>query len=110
MTAGPVPGDPGPAVIAGHVDSRAGPAVFFRLRELRPGDKVTVRRSDGRAVAFTVDEVDRYPKDAFPTSAVYGPAPGSELRLITCGGSFDAAKRSYRDNVVVYASTTWATP
>lgn len=107
---GPVPGDPGPAVIAGHVDSRSGPAVFFKLRDLRPGDAVTVRRSDGRIVAFAVDSVQRYPKDAFPTSSVYGPAPGSALRLITCGGSFDAAKRSYRDNIVVYASTTWASP
>jgi sortase (surface protein transpeptidase) len=106
-TAGPVPGDPGPAVIAGHVDSRAGPAVFFRLRELKPGDQVTVRRSDGQSATFAVDKVDRYPKDAFPTDAVYGFAPGSALRLITCGGSFDAAKRSYRDNIIVYASTRW---
>jgi sortase (surface protein transpeptidase) len=108
FAAGPVPGDPGPAVIAGHVDSRSGPAVFFKLRDLRPGDAVTVRRSDGKTVAFTVDSVQRYPKNAFPTNAVYGPTPGSALRLITCGGSFDPAKRSYRDNVVVYASTTWA--
>ncbi|WP_370949236.1 class F sortase [Amycolatopsis sp. cg5] len=107
-TGAPVPGDPGPAVLAGHVDSRSGPAVFFRLRDLKPGDQVTVRRSDGQAATFRVDTVQRYPKDAFPTAAVYGPAPGSALRLITCGGSFDAAERSYRDNIVVYASTNWA--
>ncbi|SDW44659.1 Sortase family protein [Amycolatopsis xylanica] len=106
-TGSPVPGDPGPAVLAGHVDSRSGPAVFFRLRDLKPGDQVTVRRSDGRSATFRVDTVQRYPKDAFPTAAVYGPAPGSALRLITCGGGFDAAKRSYRDNIVVYASTHW---
>jgi sortase (surface protein transpeptidase) len=106
--AGPVPGDPGPAVIAAHVDSRSGPAPFFRLRDLHDGDEVFVGRSDGRETRFVVDTVQRYPKNAFPTDAVYGPAPGSALRLITCGGSFDAAKRSYRDNIVVYASTRWA--
>ncbi|WP_181774399.1 class F sortase [Amycolatopsis pittospori] len=104
---GPVPGDPGPAVIAAHVDSRTGPAPFFRLRDLRAGDEIRVARSDGREGVFWVDSVQRYPKDDFPTQAVYGPTPGSALRLITCGGSFDAAKRSYRDNVVVYASQRW---
>ncbi|MFC3448261.1 class F sortase [Amycolatopsis speibonae] len=104
---GPVPGDPGPAVLAAHVDSRSGPAPFYRLRELRSGDEVRVARSDGTDVVFRVDSVQRYPKNEFPTRAVYGPAPGSALRLITCGGSFDTAKRSYRDNVVVYASQRW---
>ncbi len=101
---GPVPGDPGPAVLAGHVDDTTGPKVFFRLRELKAGDQVTVTRSDGKEVIFQVNAVEQYPKDAFPTNAVYGPAPGSSLRLITCGGTFDAAARSYRDNIVVYAS------
>jgi sortase (surface protein transpeptidase) len=105
--AGSTPGEAGPAVIAAHVDSRSGPAPFFRLRDLHPGDQVHVWRSDGQAIRFVVDNVQRYPKDAFPTDAVYGPAPGAALRLITCGGSFDAAKRSYRDNIVVYASTRW---
>jgi LPXTG-site transpeptidase (sortase) family protein len=100
---GPVPGEPGPAVIAAHVDSRAGPAVFFRLKELRPGDRVYVPRSDGVTVTFAVSDVERYPKNAFPTQRVHGPTPDRELRLITCGGSFDYAKRSYRDNIVVYA-------
>ena len=100
---GPVPGAPGPAVIAGHVDSRNGPAVFFRLRELHAGDQVLVSRSDGKTVRFRVTEVERYPKNAFPTQRVYGPTPDAALRLITCGGSFDYARRSYRDNVVVYA-------
>ncbi|HEY2096278.1 MAG TPA: class F sortase [Pseudonocardia sp.] len=104
FTGGPVPGRPGPSVIAGHVDSRAGPAVFFRLRELRAGDVVTVRMSDGGQLPFRVDGVRQYPKANFPTAAVYGPVPGAALRLITCGGSFDRAVRSYRDNVVVYAS------
>jgi sortase (surface protein transpeptidase) len=100
---GPTPGDPGPAVIAGHVDSRAGPAVFFRLRELQVGDVVEVRRSDGTAARFSVTGMERYPKAHFPTQRVHGPTPDRALRLITCGGSFDYAMRSYRDNVVVYA-------
>jgi len=104
--AGPTPGEAGPAVIAGHVDSRAGPAVFFRLREVTAGDLVEVRRSDGVTARFAVTGVERYPKPAFPTQRVHGPTPDRALRLITCGGSFDHAKRSYRDNVVVYAVRT----
>ena len=106
FTAGPVPGDVGPAVIAGHVDSRTGPAVFFRLEELDVGDAVQVTRSDGRDVEFRVTRVAQYPKDAFATAEVYGPTTGAELRLITCGGTFDRSRRSYEDNVVVYAHAT----
>jgi sortase (surface protein transpeptidase) len=104
FTGGPAPGTSGPAVIAGHVDSRSGPAVFFRLRELEPGDVVTVRLADGRQSRFVVDGVSLYSKDDFPTEAVFGPVPGVALRLITCGGGFDRVARSYRSNVVVYAS------
>lgn len=103
-TEGAVPGEPGPAVIAGHVDSKAGPAVFYRLRDLKPGDEVAVNRSDGQLVTFTVDSVRRYPKAEFATAEVYGPVPGAALRLITCGGSFDRTAGSYRDNIVVFAS------
>jgi hypothetical protein len=106
FAAGPVPGDVGPAVIAGHVDSRTGPAVFFRLEELAVGDTVQVTRSDGRDVGFRVTRVAQYPKDDFATDEVYGPTTGPELRLITCGGTFDPSRRSYRDNVVVYARAT----
>jgi sortase (surface protein transpeptidase) len=102
-TGGPAPGETGPAVIAGHIDSHSGPAVFYRLRELRPGDGVTVERADGSSVRFTVDGIAQYPKRAFPTEAVFGPSPDPILRLITCGGSFDRSQRSYRDNVVVTA-------
>ena len=97
------PGDPGPAVVAGHVDSREGPAVFHRLRELQTGDEVRLTRGDGRVASFRVDRVEQHPKDAFPTEAVYGPTPTAELRLITCGGEFDRASSHYRDNVVVFA-------
>jgi sortase (surface protein transpeptidase) len=103
FTGGPAPGETGPAVIAGHIDSRRGPAVFYRLRELRPGQEITVARADGSSVRFAVDGVARYPKDAFPTEAVFGPSPDPLLRLITCGGVFDRSRRSYRDNVVVTA-------
>jgi Sortase domain len=100
---GAAPGEQGPAVIAGHVDSRSGPAVFFRLDELAPGDRVEVDRSDGKAVGYRVVSVESHPKTAFPTALVYGPTPGSVLRLITCGGVFDPDNRHYRDNVVVTA-------
>jgi hypothetical protein len=100
---GTAPGDTGPAVIAGHVDSTAGPAIFYRLRELVPGDKIEVLRG-GAVVAFTVTRTAWYPKSAFPTDAVYGPTPDRQLRLITCGGVFNHALRSYRDNLVVYAA------
>jgi Sortase domain len=100
---GVVPGDVGPAVIGGHVDSRRGPGVFFALRSLRPGDAVAVTLSDGRTVRFTVTDVHEVPKARFPTEAVYAPTPRPELRLITCGGEFDRAVRSYQDNVVVDA-------
>ena len=98
-----VPGNVGPAVVAGHVDSVEGPAVFARLRELGPGDEVVVDREDGTTAHFTVTGVGRHPKDDFPTEAVYGPTPRAELRLVTCGGDFDRSRGSYEDNVVVFA-------
>jgi hypothetical protein len=100
---GPAPGEVGPAVLTGHVDSVAGPAVFFRLRDVAVGDPVSVTRTDGTTVAFTVTRVARFPKHAFPTAEVYAPTPRAELRLITCGGAFDRSTRSYLDDVVVYA-------
>ena len=99
----PRPGATGPAIIAGHIDSVSGPAVFYRLDRLRPGDLAYVRRADGTVAAFRVTATALYPKDHFPTAAVYGSAPGAELRLITCGGTFDRAIHSYLSNVVVYA-------
>jgi hypothetical protein len=101
---GPRPGQPGPAVILGHVDSRTGPAVFYRLRALRPRDIVRVGLADGRILVFRVQRVERYPKNEFPTEAVYFPTLNRELRLITCGGDFDYARGSYRDNIVVDAT------
>jgi hypothetical protein len=103
FTGGPVPGAVGPAVIVGHVDSWRGPAVFFRLAQLREGDDVLVTRADGTTLRFAVTRVARYAKSAFPTAEVYGPTGDRELRLITCGGSFDRTRRSYLDDVVVFA-------
>jgi sortase (surface protein transpeptidase) len=97
------PGAIGPAIIDGHIDSYQGPGIFFRLVELRPGDRVYIRRADGTLVVFRVVKVQTYLKDHFPTEAVYGPTPDAELRLITCGGAFDSATGHYLSNVVVYA-------
>ncbi|MFF5233101.1 class F sortase [Dactylosporangium sp. NPDC000521] len=99
------PGEVGPAVVLGHVDTRSdGPAVFYQLRELRPGDEVSVRRADGRTAVFGVDRVEEYAKAQFPSDEVYGAVDRPALRLITCGGTFDRLRRSYRGNVVVFAT------
>jgi sortase (surface protein transpeptidase) len=108
-TRSPRPGAIGSAVIAGHIDSRSGPGVFFSLPRLRPGDQIYVRRADGTLALFRVTAVRSYAKDHFPTSAVYGPVPDAELRLITCGGAFDPALGSYLSNLVVYAVQTTGT-
>jgi hypothetical protein len=101
----PTPGEIGPAVLLGHVDSaRSGPGVFHDLAALLPGDAVTVQRADGSTAAFVVDRVAHHPKAEFPTAEVYGDIPHAGLRLITCGGEFDRGTGHYRDNVVVYAS------
>ena len=100
---GTVPGDIGPAVIAGHVDSATGPAVFLRLGELTAGDRGLVTLSDGEVREFAVDSVETAPKDAFPTGRVYGPTPSAQLRLITCDGEFDGSTGHYVDNLIVYA-------
>jgi len=104
FTGGPQPGQLGPAVIAGHVDSRTGPAVFYRLRDLHPGDQIRVVRADHRVVRFRVESLASFPKQALPDDAVFGATTTPALRLITCTGSFDWSKRSYRDNLVVSAT------
>jgi hypothetical protein len=98
------PGEAGAAVVVGHVDSaRDGPAVFYRLGDLRPGDPISVRRADGLVVRFRITAVREYSKRDFPSARVYGPTATPELRLITCGGPFDASARSYQDNIVAFA-------
>src|SRR5580704_8552942 len=105
-TGSPRPGAVGSAIIVGHIDSVSGPGVFYRLPELKAGDKVYVKRADGTLAEFRVTSVQTYLKDQFPTEDVYGPVPDAELRLITCGGTFDAATRHYLSNIVVYATQT----
>lgn len=102
---GPEAGQRGAAVVVGHVDSQDGPAVFYRLEELRPGDVVDIALDGGTGtVRYLVDRIERFPKDAFPTLDVYGLTPGPELRLITCDGEFDSSTGHYVDNLVVYAT------
>lgn len=100
---GVVPGDIGPSVIAGHVDSRVGPGVFLRLDELVAGDTIDVALSDGSTRTFEVTGSVTVPKRDFPTEEVYGPTPTAQLRVITCGGDFDDSWGHYSDNVVVSA-------
>jgi hypothetical protein len=101
---GPTPGEIGPAVIVGHLDSMTGAAVFYNLNKLVPGDEIRVARADGSMARFKVDKLEEYPQTAFATTAVYGPIDYAGLRLITCSGSFNLRSRHYSHNIVVYAS------
>jgi hypothetical protein len=100
---GPRPGQAGPAVILGHVDSRSGPGVFAGLAGAAVGTLVHVDRADGSTVTFRIGRISRVPKDEFPTDLVYAPTLEAALRLVTCGGGFDRSRGSYRDNVIAYA-------
>lgn len=101
---GPRPGQPGPAVILGHVDSDHGPAIFHRLRELAAGDKVHIARTDGSTTSFVVERVEQHAKTRFPTDDVYLPTLEPELRLVTCAGEYDRSAGGYLENAVVFAS------
>ena len=107
----PTPGQLGPSIIEGHVDSvNAGPSVFFRLGDLKPGDLVYITLADRQVAVFKITGVRLYPKDQFPTSTVYGSTDYAGLRLITCGGSLDARSHHYSSNVVVFASLVSSQP
>ena len=99
----PTPGEIGPAVVLGHVDGNKKAGIFYRLKEMAPGDDVEIARKDGSTARFVVTKVDEVPKDVFPTPSVYDNTPDPELRLITCGGVFDHQSHNYLDNVIVYA-------
>jgi sortase (surface protein transpeptidase) len=104
---GPAPGQPGPATLLGHVDVAAtGPAVFYRLATLTPGDTVNITRASHQVAMFRVYRIARSTKNAFPTRTVFGPTSGAQLRLITCGGPFNPATGSYPDNIVAFAQLT----
>ena len=98
------PGERGPAVITGHVDSTSGPAVFYRLPELRRGDLIRIGRADGSVVRFRVEGLERWPKATFPTRRVFGGTRAATLRLVTCSGDFDSSTGHYVDNTIVYAA------
>ncbi|MEY2665754.1 MAG: hypothetical protein RLZZ480_859 [Candidatus Parcubacteria bacterium] len=100
---GPTPGELGPAVILGHVDSVKGPAVFFSLGQLKEGDEIQVERADGSVATFAVTELERQTQTAFPTRKVYGDIDHAGLRLITCTGIYDKEKLRYTHNLIVYA-------
>ena len=103
----PLPGQTGPSIILGHIDSAvAGKGVFYSLGTLKPGDVISVLRPDHYVADFVVSRTAEYPKKEFPTQQVYGDTAGAELRLITCGGQFDSSARSYRDNIVAFATLT----
>ena len=101
--AGPEPGEQGPAVIAGHLDSKVGPDTFYRLGQVRPGQRIRVGLKDGTKLAFRVTEIKQFSKGNFPTKRVYGATKAPELRLITCAGDYDHAAGHYKDNLVVFA-------
>ncbi|MCG3756614.1 MULTISPECIES: class F sortase [unclassified Amycolatopsis] len=101
---GPKPGQVGPAVVLGHIDGNHQKGIFWRLHEMKKGDKVVIGRKDGSKATFTVTKVDQIAKKTFPTEAVYGNTTDSQIRLITCGGAFDAEKKSYLDNIIVYGT------
>jgi sortase (surface protein transpeptidase) len=101
-----MPGAEGTSVILGHVDDYAGPSVFFNIKNLRKGDAIDVVRADGITAVFTVDGVQKAAKTSFPTDDVYGNVPYPALRLVTCGGPFDAKTGQYLDSIVVYAHLT----
>jgi len=100
---GPEPGERGPAVIAGHVDSFKGPAVFYNLSRLRRGDSIAITRADHSVVHFRVQGMERWPKSSFPTKRIFGKTRGATLRLITCSGDFNRATGHYEDDTIVYA-------
>jgi hypothetical protein len=103
---GPAPGAVGPAVLVGHVDSLAGPAVFYRLTAVHVGDLVVVVHADGARTSFSIFSVTQVPKSQFPTAAVFAPTNQAALRIITCTGEFDKASGQYRDSLIVWATAT----
>jgi hypothetical protein len=104
------PGQIGASVIEGHLDSYRGPAVFFRLGALRPGDSIDVTLADGITAVFRVTGVRQYLKSSFPAKIIYGATRYASLHLITCGGAFDYATGHYLSSTVVFASLTSARP
>lgn len=100
---GVTPGERGAAIVAGHVDTTTGPAVFLQLQFVKQGATVDITRADGSVATFKVDSVETFNKANFPNDLVYADTPNAQLRLITCGGTYDRKAKDYKDNVVVFA-------
>ncbi|MFC7320231.1 class F sortase [Halobacillus campisalis] len=103
---GTKPGNKGNAVLAGHVDSYQGPAVFFELDELKAGDEVILTGTDGSVLTFTVREVIAYPRNEAPIETIFGSSDSRSLNLITCTGLFDSEAQTHQDRLVVYTELT----
>jgi hypothetical protein len=99
----PTPGQVGPSVILGHINGNGQPGIFADLSKVVAGAQVVIDRADGQRAVFQVSRVETVPKSSFPTDLVYNDTPNPQLRLITCGGDYDRANRSYLANVIVYA-------
>ncbi|HST48511.1 class F sortase [Jatrophihabitans sp.] len=94
----------GSTVLVGHVDSaRQGKGAFYRLRDAGRDDRVVLDLADGRRLSYRVVSRVQFPKDSVPLAELFALDGRPRLTLITCGGSFDATVRSYRDNVVITA-------
>jgi LPXTG-site transpeptidase (sortase) family protein len=102
----PVPGNPGAAVLVGHLDTKSGPAVFARLRQVKPGDTLAVVRSDDQVVVYRATETQEVGKSDFPVRKVFSASATPAIRLVTCGGRYDQSRGSYDDNLIVYGEHT----
>lgn len=101
--ASPAPGDVGPAIIAGHLDTYTGPAIFWRLSQVQVGNTILISRADGTTITFDIYKVQAVSQQNFPSQEVYGPTPFPELRLLTCAGTWSSAIQRYSQNLVVFA-------
>lgn len=101
---GPKPGQPGPAVVVAHVDSKSGPDVFYRLHELQEGATIRIRRANGTSQTWTMQSSEQTDKDELPVDRIWNDTRRRVLRLVTCGGSFNQATGHYEDNIIVYAN------
>jgi hypothetical protein len=104
------PGEAGPSVFFGHVDSKDKIAAFFYLSKVRPGNRIEIFRQDRSTAIFEVTSVEQFPKQSFPTARVYGHTEEATLRLVTCGGKYDTKTQSYMDNIVVFATMVGSVP
>ncbi len=102
-TGSPTPGEIGPSVMVGHLDSAKAAAVFYKLKDIKLGDRIEIKREDGSIAVFEAESMELFSQDNFPTKKVYGPIDYAGLRLITCAGTFESSTGHYSDNLVVFA-------